>query len=160
MVAAIAGVGVTLAGVIGSLSVPVLGRRAPLLGVYLGIGFVGGLSTLSLLVLPHTTAVFVYAFFSQNVWQSAALATGNALMLSSIGKNNPLASTQFAVLTAAMCAPITYMQWLDGHAYGAHGLTAMYSTDGGLDLLACSLMTLLFLYWSRRAKSIRAAVAA
>lgn len=160
LVAAIAGVGVTLAGVIGSLSVPALGKRAPLIGVYLGIGFVGGLSTLSLLVLPHTTAVFVYAFFAQNVWQSAGLATGNALMLSSIGKNNPLASTQFAVLTAAMCAPITYMQWLDGHAYGAHGLMAMYSTDGGFDLLACSLMTLLFLYWSRRSKSLEEAVAA
>jgi hypothetical protein len=59
-----------------------------------------------------------------------------------------------------MCAPITYMQWLDGHAYGAHGLTAMYSTDCGLDLLACSLMTMLFLYWSRRSKSIEEAVAA
>jgi hypothetical protein len=36
----------------------------------------------------------------------------------------------------------------------------MYSTDCGLDLLACSLMTMLFLYWSRRSKSLEEAVAA
>jgi PAT family beta-lactamase induction signal transducer AmpG len=156
LIALIAGVGVTLAGVAGSLSVPVLSRRAPLLGVYLGIGFVGGLSTLSLIVLPHTAAVFVFAFVAQNVWQSAGLATGNALTLSSIGKNNPLASTQFAVLTAAMSAPITYMQWLDGQAYGAGGLARMYMTDGGLDLLACTFMALLFFYWRRRSKATAA----
>lgn len=153
LIAAIAGIGVTLAGIFGSLSVPVLSRRAPLLAVYLGIGFAGGIGTLSLLVLPHGPAIFTFAFIIENVAQSAALATGNALILSSIGKNNPLASTQFAVLTAAMCAPITYMQWIDGQAYGAHGLTAMYATDGGLDLLACALMTSLFLYWSSKRAS-------
>lgn len=150
LIAAIGGVGVTLAGVAGSLSVPFLSRRAPLLRVYLGIGFVGGLATLSLMVLARTPAVFVFAFVVENVAQSAALATGNALILSSIGKNNPLASTQFAVLTAAMSAPITYMQWIDGQAYGAGGLIRMYATDGGFDLIACTLMTVLFFYWARR----------
>ena len=160
LIAAIAGIGVTLAGICGSLSVPVLGKRAPLLVVYLGIGIVGGLSTLSLLVLPHTPLVYTAAFVAQNVWQSAGLATGTALILSSLGKDNPLASTQFAVLTAAMCAPIAYMQWLDGHAYGAWDLTGLYLTDGGLDLLACSLMSLLFVFWSRRSKASSPAVTA
>ncbi len=152
LIALIGGIGVTLAGVFGSLSVPVLSRRFPLIGVYLGIGFVGGASTLLLILLPHTAAIFTLAFVLQNIWQSAGLSTGNALALSSIGKNNPLASTQFAVLTAAMSAPITYMQLVDGHAYGAHGLTGMYLTDGGLDLIACALMAALFFYWSRRSK--------
>ncbi|HEV2593588.1 MAG TPA: hypothetical protein VGU01_00110 [Sphingomicrobium sp.] len=151
LIAAVAGFGVTLAGLVGSLSVPVLGRRAPLLSVYLGIGIVGGLSTLSLLALPHTPTIYTGAFVAQNVWQSAGLATGNALILASLGKNNPLASTQFAVLNAAMSAPIAYMQWLDGQAYGVHGLTGLYLTDGGLDLIACTLMGALFLYWYRRA---------
>jgi PAT family beta-lactamase induction signal transducer AmpG len=152
LIALIGGIGVTLAGVLGSLSVPVLSRRFPLIGVYLGIGIVGGLSTLLLLVLPRTAAIFTLAFVLQNIWQSAGLSTGNALALSSIGKNNPLASTQFAVLTAAMSAPITYMQLVDGHAYGAHGLTGLYLTDGGLDLIACAAMTMLFLYWSRQVR--------
>jgi len=150
LIAAIAGIGVTLAGIFGSLSVPIVSRRAPLIAVYLGIGIVGGLSTLTFLVLGHNPAVFTWAFVSENIWQSAGIATGSALILASIGKNNPLASTQFAILTAAMCAPITYMQWIDGQAYGAHGLTGLYSTDGGLDLLACAIMVTLFLLWSHR----------
>lgn len=150
LIALIGGFGVTLAGIFGSLSVPVLSRRFPLIGIYLGIGIVGGLSTLSLIALPHTPVIFTLAFVLQNIWQSAGLSTGNALALSSIGKNNPLASTQFAVLSAAMSAPITYMQLIDGHAYGAYGLTGLYATDGGLDLLACTLMIVLFLVWSRR----------
>jgi PAT family beta-lactamase induction signal transducer AmpG len=153
LIAAIAGVGLTLAGIIGSLSVPVIGRRAPLLSVYLGIGIVGGLSTLLLLLLPHTPLVYTWAFVSQNVWQAAALATGNALVLSSLGKDNPVASTQYAVLNASMSAPIAYMQLLDGHAYGAGGLTGLYLTDGGLDLLACTLMSALFFYWWRRSRA-------
>lgn len=154
LIAAIAGVGVTLAGLFGSLSVPVLGRRAPLLSVYLGIGIIGGLSTIALLVLPHTPVIYTGAFIAQNIWQSAGLATGNALILSSLGKNNPLASTQYAVLNAAMTAPIAYMQWLDGQAYGEHGLRGLYLTDGGLDLIACTLMSALFFYWYRRSKNI------
>jgi PAT family beta-lactamase induction signal transducer AmpG len=156
LIAAIAGVGVTLAGILGSLSVPVLGRRAPLLAVYLGIGIIGGLSTLSLLVLPHTPVVYACGFIAQNIWQSAALATGNALILSSLGKNNPVASTQYAVLNAAMSAPIAYMQWLDGQGYGAHGLTGLYLTDGGCDLIACALMSALFLHWSGRSRLVPA----
>ncbi|HEX5184205.1 MAG TPA: hypothetical protein VFW19_13790 [Allosphingosinicella sp.] len=160
LIAAIGGVGVTLAGIFGSLAVPSLGRRAPLLAVYLGIGIAGGLSTLSLLVAPHTPTIYTIGFVAQNVWQSAGLATGNALILSSIGKNNPLASTQFAILNAAMSAPITYMQWIDGHAYGAHGLGGLYLTDGGLDLTACALMIALFLFWSRRSAKGTSATAA
>lgn len=153
LIAAIAGVGVTLAGIFGSLSVPVLGKRVPLLLLYLGIGIVGGLSTLLLVLLPHTPIIYTWAFVSQNVWQAAAFSTGNALILASLGKDNPVASTQFAVLSAAMSAPIAYMQFLDGHAYGVRGLTGLYLTDGGLDLLAGSLMSLLFFYWLRRSKS-------
>jgi PAT family beta-lactamase induction signal transducer AmpG len=150
LIAFIGGIGVIAAGVFGSLIVPVLGRRASLLAVYLGIGIVGGLSTLSLIVLPHTPVVYTIGLVAQNIWQSAGLAAGTALMLASIGKNNPLASTQFAILNAALATPLMYMQWLDGHAYGARGLTGLYLTDGGLDVAACVLMIGLFLFWSKR----------
>jgi PAT family beta-lactamase induction signal transducer AmpG len=152
LIAIIGGVGVTAAGVFGSLTVPVLGRRAPLVAVYLGIGIIGGLSTLSLLALPHTPMVYTIGLVAQNIWQSAGLAAGTALILSSIGKGNPLASTQFAILSAALAVPLTYMQWLDGHAYGARGLTGLYLTDGGLDVAACMLMIGLVLLWSKRSR--------
>jgi PAT family beta-lactamase induction signal transducer AmpG len=149
LVALVGGLGVIAAGIFGSLTVPVLSRRAPLIAVYLGIGIVGGLSTLSLVVLPHIPAIFALAVAAQNVWQSAGLAAGTALILGSIGKNNPLASTQFAILNAALATPLMYMQWLDGHAYGVWGLTGLYLTDGGLDLAACGLMVALVLIWPR-----------
>jgi len=152
LIAVIGGVGVTAAGIFGSLTVPVLSRRAGLVTVYLGIGVVGGLSTLSLLALPHTPTVYTIGFVAQNIWQSAGLAAGTALILSSIGKNNPLASTQFAILNAALATPLIYMQWFDGHAYGARGLTGLYLTDGGLDLASCVLMIGLFLRWSKRSR--------
>lgn len=137
LIAVIGGVGVTAAGLLGSLMVPPIGRRAGLLAAYLGVGIVGGLSTLSLIALPHTPAVYTVGLVAQNVWQSAGLAAGTALILSSIGKDNPLASTQFAVLNAGLAVPLMAMQWIDGHAYGAGGLTGLYLIDGGFDLAAC-----------------------
>jgi len=150
LIAIIGGVGVTAAGIFGSLTVPLLGRRSAMVTVYLGIGIVGALSTLSLVFLPRIPAVYGLALVAQNIWQSAGLAAGTAMILASIGKNNPLASTQFAILNAALATPLMYMQWFDGHAYGAGGLTGLYLTDGGLDLASCALMIGLFLLWSKR----------
>ena len=99
--------------------------------------------------MPHTPAVYTVGLVAQNVWQSAGLAAGTALILASIGKANPLASTQFALLNAALAVPLMAMQWVDGHAYGAGGLTRLYLTDGGLDLAACLLVVALLL--ARRA---------
>lgn len=152
LVAISAGAGMIVGGVAGGLLVPVLSRRVALIVVYLGIGVIGGLSTLSLLVLAHKPAVFTIALVDQMFWQAAAISAGNGLMLSSIGKNNPLASTQFAVLTAATSAPIMYMQWVDGHAYGARGLNGLFSVDGGADLLACAVMTALLVILGRAKK--------
>lgn len=143
LVGLIAGAGVTVAGIVGSLAVEPFTRRIRPTAVYLAIGVVGSLGTLSLLALPHSPAIFAFAFVTQNTWQAAGFAASTAIMLESIGKTNPLAATQFGLLTAASCAPITYMQWLDGHAYGAGGLSALYLTDGGLAIAACLLMILL-----------------
>jgi hypothetical protein len=58
---------------------------------------------------------------AQNIWQSAGLAAGTAADPVEHTANNPLASTQFAILNAALATPLIYMQWIDGHAYGARG---------------------------------------
>jgi PAT family beta-lactamase induction signal transducer AmpG len=151
LVAVIFGAGIVAAGLAGSLAVPLLTRRAAPVWVYIGVGASGALATLSNLVLPHTTGVFIWAAISQNVWQAAALALVSVIALRSIGKDNPLAATQFGLLMAAATGPITYMQWIDGHAYGAGKLTALYLTDGGLGMLACVAMAGLFAWSGRRA---------
>jgi PAT family beta-lactamase induction signal transducer AmpG len=90
----------------------------------------------------------------QNLAQCAALATVNVVALQSLGSDNPFAATQFGLITCASALPITYMQLLDGHIYGAGGLTSMYLADGGLGLLACALMSGLLAVLARRRRSM------
>jgi PAT family beta-lactamase induction signal transducer AmpG len=142
-----AGIG---AGLVGSLLVPPLAGRAPARWLYLGIGFLGALFTLSLIIAPRTPTFFGLAITGQNIAQAAALATVNVVALQSLGKNNPFAATQFGLLCCASALPITYMQLLDGHVYGAGGLTLMYLADGGLGFVACALMAGLFVLWAKR----------
>ena len=148
-VSVIGGAAAILAGVVGSLIVPPLAKRLPTRPLYIGIGALGALFTLSLIVLPKTPALYAAAMIGQNVAQSAALATVAVIALQSLGKDNPFAATQFGLLICASVVPITYMQMVDGHAYGAGKLTLMYLADGGLGLTACALMAVLLWRWAK-----------
>ncbi len=149
-VAVIGGAAAIGTGIVGTLLVPPLAKRLPTRPLYLGIGIVGAAFTLSLIVLPHTPLLFAIAMIGENVAQSAALATVAVIALQSLGKDNPFAATQFGLLICASALPITYMQLIDGHAYGVGKLTLMYLADGGLGLLACGLMAVLFWRWSAK----------
>ncbi len=148
-VAIIGGAAVTAAGLLGSLIVPPLARRASTTWLYIGVGLVGAVFTLSLIGLPHTPIGFAVAIIGQNVAQSAALALNTVIALQSVGEDNPFAATQFGLITSAASLPIIYMQLLDGNAYGVGGLTLMYLADGGLGLTACLALAVLFRLWSR-----------
>jgi PAT family beta-lactamase induction signal transducer AmpG len=143
-VSTVGGVANVAAGLVGSLLIPLLARRAPGRALYITIGFVGAFFTLSLIVAPHTPALFAIALAGEDVVQAAALAMVNVIALQSLGKNNPFAATQFGLLICASSLPITYMQYLDGHAYGRGGLTSMYLTDALLGIVACVVMTAMF----------------
>lgn len=156
LVSFVGGAGGICAALIGSLLVPVLAARLSGRRLYLGIGFIGALFTLSLIVAPHTPVIFAIALTGQDIAQAAAVSTVNVISLQSLGKDNPFAATQFGLLTCAAALPITYMQWLDGHAYGRGGLTWMYLTDSGLGIIACATMAMLIVLWKRRAAPRRA----
>jgi PAT family beta-lactamase induction signal transducer AmpG len=147
LVGLIAGVGVTLAGVVGSLAVPRIGKNMRAAFLYVAIGAIGALFTLSLIALPRTPAVYALAMIGENVFQAAAFAAQYAIVFDTIGKNNPLAATQFAFLTAAPSLPITYMQAVDGRFYGANGLAGAYLADGGASLIACAILFVLLARW-------------
>ncbi|WP_425230384.1 MFS transporter [Sphingomonas sp.] len=148
-VATLAGIGGTIAGVAGSLLVPPLARRiAPLL-LYLLIGGVGAAFTATLIVLPHTPAVFAVAMIGENVAQAAAFSAATAIIFAGIGRDNPLAATQFGLLGAAYALPVTYMQVIDGDAYGRGGMTGMLATDAGITLFAALLLVVPVLRWAR-----------
>ena len=139
-VSRIGGMILTVAGGLSCLLLPVLARRVKALPLYLMIGVAGSVFTLLLLVLPRNEWTFALAFLGENSVQALSFTAAVAICFQTIGRNNPLAGTQFSLLTAATVLPITYMGVLDGRMYGAGGLARMYLVDGGLSLAACGLL--------------------
>jgi MFS transporter, PAT family, beta-lactamase induction signal transducer AmpG len=146
----VAGTGVSAAGVVGALTVPQLLRWVGPRRLYLVIGGSGAIFTLCLILLPHTQGVFILAMLAENLFQAAAFAVAFTIKLRGIGNDNPFAATQFALLNAATNVPLSYMQMLDGQAYGLGGLKGAALTDGMLTLSACCLLALLFWHKGRR----------
>jgi PAT family beta-lactamase induction signal transducer AmpG len=149
-VATILGLGASVPA-IGSLLVPSLARYLPLRPLYLLVGSVGALFTLALIVLPHSSVTFAVAVIGENLFASAALAVATAIIFDTIGKNNPLAATQFAVLNAALQIPAIYMQEIDGVGYGWGGLTGNLLTDAFISLATCGILALGLSFMRRRA---------
>jgi PAT family beta-lactamase induction signal transducer AmpG len=141
----------SFAGATVCLLLPVFARWIKPLPLYLTIGTVGSLFTLALLLLPRTPAGFAVAFMAENVVQALSFTSAVAICLSTIGKDNPLAATQFSLLTSATVLPILYMGVLDGRAYsglaGVNGLNGMYLWDGCLSLAACVAMAFAMWRW-------------
>jgi PAT family beta-lactamase induction signal transducer AmpG len=140
----------SLAGAAACLLLPLLARWIKSLPLYLLIGTAGSLFTLGLLFLPRTPATFAVAFLGENVVQALSFTAAVAICFATIGRNNPLAATQFSLLTSATVIPILYMGVLDGRVYGIHGLARMYLMDGGLSLSACALMAIFLWHFSRQ----------
>jgi PAT family beta-lactamase induction signal transducer AmpG len=140
----------SLAGAAACLLLPLLARWIKALPLYLLIGTVGSLFTLTLLLLPRSPATFAVAFLGENVVQALSFTAAVAICFATIGRNNPLAATQFSLLTSATVIPILYMGVLDGRVYGGHGLSRMYLVDGGLSLAACALMAAIMWLFSRQ----------
>jgi len=129
LVGLIAGVGVAIAGICGSLIIlPLAARLAPRT-LYLLVGGFGAAFSLALILMPRTALTFGLAVLGENVFQAASFSTQNVITLRTIGQANPLASTQFGLLGAVTFAPLTYMQLIDGWAYGVGGVNGSYAAD-------------------------------
>jgi PAT family beta-lactamase induction signal transducer AmpG len=139
----------SLAGAAACLLLPLLARSIKPLPLYLLIGTVGSLFTLLLLLLPRTPITFAIAFLGENVVQALSFTAAVAICFATIGRNNPLAATQFSLITSATVIPILYMGVLDGRVYDSHGLTRMYLVDGGMSIAACALMAIVMWRFGR-----------
>jgi PAT family beta-lactamase induction signal transducer AmpG len=117
-----------------------LSKRFPLRPLYLGVGIAGGLFTFSLLIMPHTPAVFAVAITGENIFQALSFATANAITFETIGPGNPLAATLFTVLIAVSCLPIVYMGYVDASAYNHAGIRGSFVADAGLSIVVCLLL--------------------
>ncbi|HEY4116154.1 MAG TPA: hypothetical protein VGM17_19005, partial [Rhizomicrobium sp.] len=144
LVGVIAGVGVAVAGVFGALIVPQITKRISPVAVYLLVGLVGACFTLSLIAAPRDPVTFGIAVMGQNVFQAAAFTAANAITFRTIGHDNPLAATQYGVLIGVTQIPLTYMQMIDGNAYGIGGTTATFAADALISGAACVILGLLY----------------
>jgi len=152
-VGVVGGAGQLIAGVIGSLMMPLFLKRIAPKTLYLGVGFVGALFTLLLIGLPHTMPVYGLAVIGEAMFQAAAFAVGFAVILVEMGDNNPLAATFFAVINASQMLPLAYMEAIDGHAYGLAKITGAYFADAGLSLFACAGLAVLLVVLARRRRT-------
>jgi PAT family beta-lactamase induction signal transducer AmpG len=147
VVGVVGGAGAAVAGVAGSLMVPLLLKRARAAPLYLAVGFVGALFTLVLAAMARTPTTFAIGMLGENIFQAAAFSSANVIVLEAVGHDNPLAATQFGVLIGVSVIPLTYMQVIDGRAYGFGGATGSLLADALLSAAACVVMALA---WSRR----------
>ena len=90
----------------------------------------------------------------ENGFQAASFSVQYAIILRTIGENNPFAATQFALLSAATMVPLTYMQAIDGNAYGIGGLAGSYLADGLLSFGASAALALLFWFANQNRLSL------
>ena len=142
----VGGLGVAAGGIVGCLVFPPLSRVMPLRPLYLAVGLAGALCTLGLILLPHTPAAYAIILITQNLFQSLAITTSIAVVLETIGRDNPLASTTFCFIASAYGVPISYMLYIDafGFARGSGTAAAWHWTRSR----ACSRACCWALCWS------------
>ena len=151
----IGGTGAMLGGIAGCLIFPLIDRLLPLRMLYLTIGVVGSLFTLSLLMLPHTPATFGVALIGENIFQALAITASTAVAFETIGRANPLASTTFCLVISAFNVPISYMLLVDGAGYGRHGVSGSYIADAAVSMVS-SVLLMCVLAWLGRRRSLNA----
>jgi hypothetical protein len=127
--------------------------RFPRRTVYVVAGFGGAAAALSMIWMPHTLVYFVIGVLGYNFFQGINYTAFAAFEYEIVGPGNPLASTQIALLTAAVNAPISYMTRIDGHFYGRHGLRGMLAVDGLTSIAVGTTLLLLFRWlWAGRTR--------
>jgi MFS transporter, PAT family, beta-lactamase induction signal transducer AmpG len=131
------GAGAIVPGVLGCLLFPFLAKRMPLRFLYLANGTLGGLFTLSLVVLPHAPWTFLLALLGEFLFQAVSYTGTVALTFETIGQNNPLAATTFTFLIAATNVPVAYMLYLDGRAYSFGGVSGSFAADAIISIVVC-----------------------
>jgi MFS transporter, PAT family, beta-lactamase induction signal transducer AmpG len=133
------GVGAFIPGLLGCFVFPIIARRIRLHFFYLANGILGCLFTLSLVMLPHTTATYAGALFGEYLFQAVAFSIQIGIVFEAIGANNPLAATTFSFLTAATNVPVTYVTLIDGRAYAKAGITGTLLVDAAIGIVTCLL---------------------
>lgn len=143
------GVGAIIAGIVGSLAMPVVERWVAPRNLYLWLGLIGAIGTALILALPRTSLGFAIAVQHENIFQAAAFSVCYAIILRTIGPDDPLAATQFSLLSSAFCLPLTYMQVIDAQGYALGGVRGAFLMDALISGAACLALLALFQHFRR-----------
>ena len=127
--------------------------------VYVLAGFGGAAAALALIRMPHLLPFYAGGVLAYNFFQGINYTAFSAFEYEIIGPNNPLSSTQIALLTAAANAPISYMTVIDGHFYTTRGLPGMLFVDAAASIVIGTALLFIFRWISRRPESQPAAPA-
>jgi PAT family beta-lactamase induction signal transducer AmpG len=103
-----------------------------------------------MLFLPHVPSTFALLVLGENVVQACAIACSLGITFETIGEQNPLAATNYAVLTGAYNVPITYMLLVDGSGYERWGVAGALAVDAAAGLIACLALGLLIALLAQR----------
>ena len=151
------GAGAFFPGLIGCFLFPIIARRLPLRFFYLANGIMGGIFTLSLMVVTHGAWTFGAAVFGEFLFQAVAFSIQIGIVFEVIGANNPLAATTFTFLAAATNVSITYMMIVDGHAYSVAGVSGTLAADGSIGIATCLLAGILLSRFDSRRSTVKCA---
>ncbi len=149
----VGGAGVLIAGIAGCLVFPLIDRLLPVRFLYLAIGVVGSIFTLTLLALPRTPWAFAAALIGENAFQSLSFTASYAITFATIGRRNAFAATTYCLMVSAFNVANTYMLVLDGWGYAWRGVAGSYVVDACASLLACLLLSLLLLHIEPRSQA-------
>ncbi len=149
MVSFLLGFGTMLAGIVGSLAMPVIERRVAPRNLYLWIGLIGAVGSGLIIALPHLPLSYAIAVLHENVFQAAGFAVSYAIILRTIGPDDPLAATQFSLLSSAVCLPLTYMQVLDAQGYSLGNVSGAFAMDAAISSVTCVLLLAVFRHFRR-----------
>lgn len=149
----VGGIGVAAGGIVGCLVFPALSRLMPLRPLYLTIALLGALCTFGLMLLPHAPASYAIILITENLFQSLAITTSIAVVLQTIGRDNPLASTTFCFIASAYGVPISYMLYVDAFGFARGGIAGSLAIDAFAGIVASMLLGLMLLWLSRRSKA-------
>lgn len=127
-----------------------------LLETVLTIGFIGALGTLGLTLLPHTPTSYATVLTLENLFQSLAITTSIAVILETIGRENPLASTTFCFISSAYGVPISYMIYVDAFGFDHGGITGSLLIDAMSGIIASVLLGFMLFWRSGRPKMLAA----
>lgn len=146
----IGGIGVTAGSLVGCLVFPALSRIMPLRPLYLSVGVIGAIGTLGLALLPLEPRSYALILIAENLFQSLAITTSVAIIFEAIGRNNPMASTTYCVISSAYGVPISYMLYVDAYGFARGHIAGSLVVDAVTGIIASGALAMMLLALSRR----------